>query len=120
MDDRLLWLKTGDGKLSVFSGTPAWLWNSMRVSGHVPRWAKWFFGGLDLEVEALLRYTASLSAALALLNCLPVFYLDGSNILDNIWLHFGGQLSDMVLEGVKMGTSFLVVANLLLSSKSLF
>ena len=135
LDDRLMWLQiqgttSGGGwwrrrrtyqhQLAVVAGSPAWLWRSLVISPQVPRAWGGLFGGADLEFQALLRYIASLSAALALLNTLPVFYLDGSNMIDSLWLYFGGSLTDYVLEGTKVLTTFLVAANLLLSSRSLF
>jgi S2P endopeptidase len=120
LDDRLLWIESTTGDAVVLSGPPAWLWSSLLVSERVPRFASWLFGGLDQQMEQLLRYTLSLSAALALLNLLPVHFLDGSHVADAVWSYYGGTSGDPLLWWTKTGMTALLVVNLLLSSRSLF
>lgn len=131
LDDRLMWIEVdrtspstrghGEAERTVLAGRPTWLWQALTLSERAPRMLGWLLGGLDLQVESSLRYIASLSAALALFNALPVFYLDGSSVVDTLWVHYiGGTTSSQWLEMIKIVTTFLVAANLFLSSKGLF
>lgn len=121
LDDRILWLEmsSGDAATAVLAGSPQILWNSLLVTDRIPRFAAWLLGGLDQQMEQLLRYTISLSSALALLNLLPVHYLDGSHVADAVWVYCGRSASDPLLSWIKTGMTVLLAANLLLSSKSL-
>jgi len=61
----------------VFAGTPIELWYSFELRDYVSKWD--FLSSIDLPliIEKGLRYTASISGALAILNMAPVYYLDG-------------------------------------------
>ncbi len=127
LDDRLLWVEGTPAvhadkqtrELVVMAGSPAWLWQALQLSEHVPRFATRWLAGFDVRLHTALLYVMSLSAALALLNLLPVHYLDGSNVLDAVWQYQGGSPHDPTREWIKTGMTVLVAANLVLSSKSL-
>lgn len=68
-----------DGSSVIFWGHPLSLWFSLEVSEYVPRhlWKLLFDSSTPSKFEKLLKYLLSISAALGLLNLLPIFYLDG-------------------------------------------
>jgi len=61
----------------IFAGTPSELWYSIEVKNYAPRWDFLLSVDLPLLIEKTLRYLASISGALAILNMAPVYYLDG-------------------------------------------
>ncbi|XP_004343867.2 hypothetical protein CAOG_07143 [Capsaspora owczarzaki ATCC 30864] len=60
----------------MFLGDPYVLAYTVHLSDYAPR-MRYFSAQWPIRLEMLLRYTLSLSAALALLNMLPTYYLDG-------------------------------------------
>lgn len=71
-----------DGRDSIlFTGDPSHLYSSIEVSDYKTRWS-FLWGGLPNYVELFLIYMVSLSGALAILNAVPAFYLDGQHIFD--------------------------------------
>ncbi|CAA6671555.1 unnamed protein product [Spirodela intermedia] len=57
--------------------------NSIKLSAYQPRWALGAFGVyLPNLMEKVLISMFRVSASLGLLNCMPVFYLDGESMLD--------------------------------------
>eukprot|EP00735_Rhodelphis_limneticus_P001240 TRINITY_DN11823_c0_g1::TRINITY_DN11823_c0_g1_i1::g.16528::m.16528 TRINITY_DN11823_c0_g1::TRINITY_DN11823_c0_g1_i1::g.16528 ORF type:complete len:503 (+),score=8.30,sp/O54862/MBTP2_CRIGR/32.48/1e-60,Peptidase_M50/PF02163.17/3.4e+02,Peptidase_M50/PF02163.17/2.2e-13,PDZ_2/PF13180.1/0.00042,PDZ/PF00595.19/0.011 TRINITY_DN11823_c0_g1_i1:62-1510(+) len=79
---QLITVKLSNGTTLLFMGYPQGLYYTMITSNYVVRYpileSQWLIE-LDLPriVEKSLRYTASVSLALALLNMAPVFWLDG-------------------------------------------
>eukprot|EP00026_Physarum_polycephalum_P005879 Phypoly_transcript_05918.p1 GENE.Phypoly_transcript_05918~~Phypoly_transcript_05918.p1 ORF type:complete len:585 (+),score=99.29 Phypoly_transcript_05918:109-1863(+) len=69
-----------NGQLHItFVGTPQELWYSFTVRDYIFRFESLSFLDIDLPyiLDKSLRYLASISAALAMLNMAPVYYLDG-------------------------------------------
>lgn len=110
-DDRLIWMTLLDGSTRVYVGSPVWFWHAVTMSPLTPRVAGAWLLGLDLKLVRLLQYVVSLSGALAVLNLLPVHFLDGSHILDVLW---EGRDPD-VLHWAKTGATALLIVNVLAS-----
>ncbi|KAL2484383.1 Peptidase M50 family protein [Forsythia ovata] len=68
----------------VFIGDVISMAHSIRLTSYQPRWSIDFAADLPNLVEKLLTCTFHVSMILALLNSLPVFFLDGESILDAI------------------------------------
>lgn len=69
-----------DKPFVLFIGSAADLWQSLAVTSYQPRWEvlnNGLFLSLPYIFENLLRYLSSFSAALALLNMVPAYFLDG-------------------------------------------
>jgi len=65
-----------DSSFLLYYGYPRSLWFSLTVSDYIPR--LWFFpAALPLAIEKTLRYTASISGALGIINMAPIYWLDG-------------------------------------------
>lgn len=118
-DDRIMWLSFDSGDPVVMSGNPYGLWGNIVLSSFTPRFARSWMGGLDLRIHALFMYIFSLSAALGVLNMLPVHQLDGSHLLDTIWESMGWNVTSSWLEWIKTFTSVVLGVNLVLSSRAL-
>jgi len=76
------------------------------------------FGGMDIWWFKTLNYTLSLSAALGLLNMLPVYMLDGSNVLNACWSYMRWNPKALPLEMLKAASTALLILNLALSARS--
>ncbi|OAD08868.1 hypothetical protein MUCCIDRAFT_76257 [Mucor lusitanicus CBS 277.49] len=78
------WIKTeneGNEKVFVFEGELVDIWESVKVSLLTPRF--WFLpSSLPHILELTLRYISSFTLALAMLNILPAFKLDGEFALE--------------------------------------
>ncbi|KAI9252680.1 hypothetical protein BY458DRAFT_355365 [Sporodiniella umbellata] len=77
------WIEGGTEKTFVFEGELVDIWESVKVSILRPRF--WILPhSLPHTIELVLRYIASFTVALALLNILPAFKLDGEFALEQI------------------------------------
>lgn len=73
----------------VFVGDIISLGRSLQLTSYRPRWPNTISMYLPGVMERLLIYTFNVSLTLALLNSLPVYYLDGESILELILQHMG-------------------------------
>lgn len=62
--------------------------HSVRLTAYQPRWGFSFSAHLPNILEKSLMYTFHVSLTLALLNSLPVYFLDGESILEVALCHF--------------------------------
>ncbi|XP_074334899.1 membrane-bound transcription factor site-2 protease homolog isoform X2 [Apium graveolens] len=72
----------GCGGTFVFIGDVFSMTNSVRLTSYQPRWSIPFGAYLPDVIEKLLKFTFHVSLMLALLNSLPVYFLDGESILE--------------------------------------
>lgn len=67
----------------VYVGVPLSAARSVKLSSYRPRWALFLFiADVPYILENGLSYMLHVSAALAVVNCLPVYFLDGDAILE--------------------------------------
>ncbi|KAG1474066.1 hypothetical protein G6F56_000576 [Rhizopus delemar] len=81
------WIENGAEKIFIFEGELVDIWESVKVSLLRPRF--WILPtSLPHILELILRYISSFTIALALLNILPAFKLDGEFALEQllIWM----------------------------------
>ncbi|XP_059437142.1 membrane-bound transcription factor site-2 protease homolog isoform X1 [Corylus avellana] len=72
----------------VFVGDVMSMAHSVRLTAYQPRWAFHFGAYLPNVLERILTYTFHVSLTLALLNSLPVYFLDGESLLEVTLCHF--------------------------------
>ncbi|KAK1368013.1 Endopeptidase S2P [Heracleum sosnowskyi] len=72
----------GCGGTFVFIGDVFSMAHSVRLTSYQPRWSIPFGAHLPDVLEKLLKFTFHVSLMLALLNSLPVYFLDGESILE--------------------------------------
>ncbi|KAL9162681.1 hypothetical protein ABFS82_07G115100 [Erythranthe guttata] len=94
----------------VYVGDLITMANSIHLTSYQPRWSIYFMAYLPNLLEKLFTYAFHVSMGLALLNSLPVFFLDGEYILEAT-LHCFGSLSSRMRQSVRrccllVGTSF--------------
>lgn len=77
----------GCGGAFVFIGDAVSMAHSVRLTLYRPRWPFYFGAYLPSVLEKLLVCTFHVSLALALLNSLPVYFLDGESILEATLSH---------------------------------
>ncbi|CAN4112710.1 unnamed protein product [Withania somnifera] len=75
-------------KTFVFVGDVISLKHSVRLTSYQPRWSAKFGAHLPYVLEKLLMFTFHVSLALAVLNSLPVYFLDGEAISEVIIHYF--------------------------------
>ncbi|CAK7335975.1 unnamed protein product [Dovyalis caffra] len=76
------------GGIFVFVGDLISMAHSVRLTAYQPRWAFAFSIHLPNALEKSLVCTFHVSLTLALLNSLPVYFLDGESILEAALCHF--------------------------------
>ncbi|KAL9386768.1 hypothetical protein Peur_019892 [Populus x canadensis] len=76
------------GGTFVFVGDLISMAHSVRLTAYQPRWGFSFSAHLPNILEKSLMYTFHVSLTLALLNSLPVYFLDGESILEVALCHF--------------------------------
>jgi membrane-associated protease RseP (regulator of RpoE activity) len=96
----------------IFAGSPAELFQSVETSSYVPR-APFLPLRLPARAAKLLHYTASISLALALLNVVPCYMLDGQHIVSALLQLVPGAPAALGPALTAAGTA-LVAANLAL------
>ena len=74
----------------LFVGNPALIYTSVILSDYCPRYA-WLSGWLPDSLLKMARYIASFSGALAVLNVVPCYMLDGQHMME--------VLMEMALKG---------------------
>ncbi|KAL7089795.1 hypothetical protein ACP275_13G205000 [Erythranthe tilingii] len=94
----------------VYVGDLITMANSIHLTSYQPRWTIYFMAYLPNLLEKLFTYAFHVSMVLALLNSLPVFFLDGEYILEAT-LHCFGSLNSRMKQSVRrccllVGTSF--------------
>ena len=121
---RLLSLRRRGGRPVLFLGAPVTVFGDTSVSGHVPRWwplPVW----APRRLETLAQYLLSFSAALAVLNVVPCYALDGQWIWAALLeAALGARLSRrrrarLETAGVLAGSA-LLTANVVLGLSGLF
>ncbi|KAK4259851.1 hypothetical protein QN277_006141 [Acacia crassicarpa] len=80
--------ETDCGGTFIFVGDVILMAHSILLTSYQPRWNLIFFAYLPNFLERLLIWTFRTSLALALLNSLPVYFLDGASILEVALSHF--------------------------------
>ncbi|KAK9268079.1 hypothetical protein L1049_010518 [Liquidambar formosana] len=70
------------GGTFVYVGDVISLAHSVQLTAYQPRWAFSFGANLPNVLEKILMWTFHVSLTLALLNSLPVYFLDGESILE--------------------------------------
>ncbi|XP_077252291.1 peptidase M50 family protein isoform X2 [Tasmannia lanceolata] len=78
------------GGTFVFVGDVLSVVHSIQLTSYRPRWAFSFGPLFPNMLEKILAYISHVSATLALLNSLPVFFLDGESILETSLCHIPG------------------------------
>lgn len=94
------------GGTFVFIGDLISMADSVLLTSYQPRWLFAFGAYLPSVLEKLLMYTFHVSLMLALLNGLPVYYLDGESILDMALCCFSfltPRLRDIILRSCLLG-----------------
>ncbi|KAH6579668.1 hypothetical protein BASA61_010100 [Batrachochytrium salamandrivorans] len=96
---------TNGDRIVTFSGDPMDIFYHVLVSEHIPRWSRnILFIWIPIIIETFLRYVVSLNGALAVLNSVPAFNLDGRLMLHEgmrlIWRLQGGNPSCMMIKRV--------------------
>nr|XP_048334597.1 membrane-bound transcription factor site-2 protease homolog isoform X2 [Ziziphus jujuba var. spinosa] len=76
------------GGTFVFVGDIISMASSVQLTAYQPRWASKFGIYLPNVLERLLMCTFHVSLTLALLNSLPVYFLDGESVLEETLCHF--------------------------------
>ncbi|GFP91853.1 membrane-bound transcription factor site-2 protease [Phtheirospermum japonicum] len=79
----------------VFIGDLVDMARSVRLTSYQPRWSVYFGAYFPNVLEKLLTCCFHVSLVLALLNSLPVYYLDGESILEGGLNHLGYLSSRM-------------------------
>ncbi|XP_054779285.1 membrane-bound transcription factor site-2 protease homolog isoform X2 [Prosopis cineraria] len=80
--------ETDCGGTFIFVGDVILMAHSIQLTSYQPRWTLNFIAYFPNLLERLLLWTFHASLALALLNSLPVYFLDGASILDVALSHF--------------------------------
>lgn len=109
------------GQEVLFVGEPRELSATVEVSNYVPIYNTPFIN-LPKHLENLCLYLISISAALALLNMVPCFYLDGHHTLEillEILLPAQHRTRMLVQTGVLMLGSSLLLINVLIAFSTL-
>ena len=92
---------------ALLAANPAVIYDGTVTSNFVPRWS-WVIQRVPDILNRQMMYILSLSSALGLLNLLPVYFLDGSHIVE---ASFSPQTARMI----QVGVSLLLCFNLLIS-----
>lgn len=112
-----------DSSFLLFYGHPHALWYSLMVSDYVPR-SPMLPTSFPSMVEKTLRYTASLSGGLAVINMAPIQWLDGqwaaTAILSLFFPSLAPRTRDLILRVLSTGTAALFVGNVLTSVGLMF
>ncbi|KAE9607856.1 hypothetical protein Lal_00040012 [Lupinus albus] len=82
--------ETNCGGTFIFAGDVISMAHSIQLTSYQPRLGLKFVAYLPNLVEKILMWTFHVSLALALLNGLPVYFLDGEYILEGTLSHFTG------------------------------
>lgn len=121
-DEKLLRVHVAQEPVVLFLGDPRVAYYSVQVSDYLPR-ASIFPLSLPGMIEMLMNYTISLSAALALLNMVPAYFLDGQwalmALVDILLPRSTYQRKKVLAETVLISGSALFVLTILLSCYSL-
>ncbi|KAI4332117.1 hypothetical protein L6164_017052 [Bauhinia variegata] len=76
------------GGTFIFVGDVISMAHSVHFTSYQPRWGLLSFAYFPNLLERILIWTFRVSVALALLNSLPVYFLDGGSVLDAALSHF--------------------------------
>lgn len=96
----------GCGGTFVFIGDVFSMAHSVRLTSFQPRWSIPFGAYLPDVLEKLLKFTFHVSLMLALLNSLPVYFLDGESILEGFLPFFrsiGPRKRETLLQSFLLG-----------------
>ncbi|XP_050225099.1 membrane-bound transcription factor site-2 protease homolog [Mercurialis annua] len=94
------------GGTFVFVGNVLSMAHSVKLSAYQPRWAFAFGAHVPKVIEKILACTFQVSLTVALLNSLPVYFLDGESILEAALCHFtllGPRKREKVLQACLLG-----------------
>ncbi|KAL2576568.1 hypothetical protein AAZV13_16G083400 [Glycine max] len=80
--------ETNCGGTFIFVGDVISMAHSIQLTSYQPRWGPQIVAYFPNLLERILIWTFHVSLALALLNGLPVYFLDGESILDATLSHF--------------------------------
>ncbi|RDX66742.1 Membrane-bound transcription factor site-2 protease-like protein, partial [Mucuna pruriens] len=80
--------ETNCGGTFIFVGDVISMAHSIQLTSYQPRWGPQIVAYFPNILERILIWTFHVSLALALLNGLPVYFLDGESILDATLSHF--------------------------------
>ncbi|CAJ1942091.1 unnamed protein product [Sphenostylis stenocarpa] len=80
--------ETNCGGTFIFAGEVISMAHSIQLTSYQPRWGPQIVAYFPNILERILIWTFHTSLALALLNGLPVYFLDGESILDATLSHF--------------------------------
>ncbi|MED6121023.1 hypothetical protein PIB30_026240 [Stylosanthes scabra] len=80
--------ETNCGGTFIFVGDPISMAHSIQLTSYQPRFGPKFVAYFPNLLEKILVWTFHVSLALAFLNSLPVYFLDGESILDATLSHF--------------------------------
>ncbi|TKY58505.1 Membrane-bound transcription factor site-2 protease-like [Spatholobus suberectus] len=80
--------ETNCGGAFIFVGDVFSMAHSIQLTSYQPRWGPQIVAYFPNLLERILIWTFHVSLALALLNGLPVYFLDGESILDATLSHF--------------------------------
>jgi len=119
---RVIRLGHRKGQEVLFVGEPRELSATLEVTNYIPLYNTPFVN-LPKHLENLCLYLISISAALALLNMVPCFYLDGHHTLEillEILLPTQHRARMLVQTGVLMLGSSLLLINVLIAFSTLF
>ncbi|XP_042055461.1 membrane-bound transcription factor site-2 protease homolog isoform X2 [Salvia splendens] len=84
----------------VFVGDLTAMAHSVHLTSYQPRLSMYFIAYLPDLLERFLTCSFHVSMVLALLNSLPVFFLDGESILEVTLLHYFGFMSSRMRQSV--------------------
>jgi S2P endopeptidase len=124
-NERVVWIdirRNKDVSRSVFVGDLRGLWSGIVLSDHEFRFGTFFsfFTLFPICVDRTLNLALSISATLAVLNAIPMYYLDGQHIFDSALMILlrrrkRGYYTTLIYKWVMRSGTFLLVSNVLLS-----
>jgi len=109
--EKLLRIHVAKEPVVLFLGDPRLAYYTVQVSNYFPRLSI-FPLSLPAVVDMLMNYTISLSAALALLNMVPAYFLDGQ------WALMA--LVDILLPRTPFNRKKVLAESILMSGSALF
>ncbi|XP_020279142.1 membrane-bound transcription factor site-2 protease [Pseudomyrmex gracilis] len=83
---KIVQIKRKEGKDVLFFGYPPEIYRSVDISDWVPKYA-FVYPNLPESLTLLCKYITVFSAALAIINVVPCFFLDGQHIINIIVLY---------------------------------
>jgi len=118
---KLVVMKRKDQKDFLFIGNPAEIYSNSKVTEFVPKFSFLPFNLPDMLVK-FCNYIASFSAALAVLNVVPSYLLDGQHmariLVEMLMGSFCSKTRTIVARGATVMGTFLICVNILLGLKS--